>query len=103
MASMRSDTLVIRRAVAADMDELRRLAALDSAMILLGDLLVAQSDDKIHAAYSLDENRAIADPFLPTADLVTLLRTRADLLRGTHPTQQRHPVLASVRALPAGQ
>ena len=103
MASMRSDTLVIRRAVAADMDELRRLAALDSAMILLGDLLVAQSDDKIHAAYSLDENRAIADPFLPTADLVTLLSTRADLLRGTHPTQQRHPVLASVRALPASQ
>ena len=99
MASMRSDTLVIRRAVAADMDELRRLAALDSAMILLGDLLVAQSDDKIHAAYSLDENRAIADPFLPTAGHVDLLRARAARLQGDH-GRRRHGV-RRLRLLPA--
>jgi hypothetical protein len=100
MSSMSSDTLVIRRAVAADIDDLRRLAALDSARVLLGELMVAESDGVIHAAYSIDEDRAIADPFLPTADLVTLLRTRVELLRGSRsPGGGRR--LGPARALPA--
>jgi hypothetical protein len=74
-------TVVIRLATPADVDDLRRLAALDSARALLGTVLVAQSDDMIRAAYSVEEGRAIADPFLPTAGLVELLKARTDLLR----------------------
>ena len=44
MAHVNTDTVVIRRAVADDLDALRYLAALDSARALLGDVLVAESD-----------------------------------------------------------
>jgi hypothetical protein len=76
-------TVVIRVATPADLDDLRRLAALDSARALLGTVLVAQSDGEIRAAYSVDEGRAIADPFVPTAGLVELLKARTTLLRGS--------------------
>jgi hypothetical protein len=73
-------TVVIRVATPADIDDLRRLAALDSARALLGTVLVAQSDGEVRAAYSVEEKRAIADPFLPTAGLVELLKARSALL-----------------------
>ena len=82
-------TVVIRVATPADLDDLRRLAALDSARALLGTLLVAESDGEIRAAYSVDEDRAIADPFVPTADLVELLRARTALLRAERPARRR--------------
>jgi hypothetical protein len=100
MSTMSTDTLVIRRAVSADLDDLRRLAALDSARALLGEVLVAEADGMIHAAYSVDEDRAIADPFLPTAGSVALLETRAGLLRAEQrPGRRRRSRLS--RALPA--
>jgi len=80
-------TVVIRVATPADLDDLRRLAALDSARALLGTLLVAESDGEIRAAYSVDEGRAIADPFVPTAGLVDLLKTRSARLRGERPAR----------------
>jgi hypothetical protein len=82
-------TVVIRVATPADLDDLRRLAALDSARALLGTVLVAQSDGRIRAAYSVDEGRAIADPFVPTAGLVELLKARTQLLRGERPARSR--------------
>jgi hypothetical protein len=100
MAHMNTETVVIRRAVAEDIDALRRLAALDSARALMGDVLVAESDGTVRAAYSVDEQRAIADPFVPTAQLVTLLQTRAAPLREARPKRNRGPS-AVVRALPA--
>ena len=62
---MNTETVVIRHAAADDMDALRRLAALDSARALMGDVLVAESDGTVLAAYSVDEQRAIADPVRP--------------------------------------
>jgi hypothetical protein len=100
MAHMNPETVVIRRAVAEDIDALRRLAALDSARALMGDVLVAESDGTVRAAYSVDEQRAIADPFVPTAQLVTLLQTRAAPLREARPKRNRGPS-SVVRALPA--
>jgi hypothetical protein len=100
MSTMNPDTLVIRRAVAADLDDLRYLAALDSARALLGDVLVAETDGVIHAAYSIDERRAIADPFVPTAELIELLEMRAAPLREARPKRMRGPS-ALLRALPA--
>jgi hypothetical protein len=82
-------TVVIRVATPADGDDLRRLAALDSARALLGTVLVAQSDGQIRAAYSIDERRGIADPFVPSAALVELLKARAALLTGERRTGSR--------------
>ena len=65
MAHVNSESVVIRPAVADDLDALRYLAALDSARALMGDVLVAESDGIVRAAYSIDEQRAIADPFVP--------------------------------------
>jgi hypothetical protein len=75
-------TLVIRVATPADREELAVLASLDSASPLRGTVLVAQSDGRIRAAYSVEDDRAVADPFLPTADLVELLEARSALLGG---------------------
>jgi uncharacterized protein (DUF849 family) len=100
MAHVNTETVVIRRASAEDLDALRYLAALDSARALMGDVLVAESDGIVRAAYSVDEQRAIADPFLPTAHLVTLLQTRAAPLREARPKRNRGPS-SVVRALPA--
>jgi hypothetical protein len=99
MSTVNPDTLVIRRALPADLDALRYLAALDSARALLGDVLVAEADGVIHAAYSVEERRAIADPFHPTAELVELLEMRAAPLREARPKRTRGPS-GLLRALP---
>jgi hypothetical protein len=80
-------TVVIRVATPADRDDLRGLAALDSARPLAGTVLVAQSDGEIRAAFSVEEGRAIADPFVPTAGLVELLKARSALLVGERPAR----------------
>jgi hypothetical protein len=74
------ETIVIRPARPEDEGALLRLAALDSAAALDGDVLVADVGGDIVAALDLERDRAIADPFRPTADLVELLRTRARLM-----------------------
>jgi hypothetical protein len=83
-------SVVIRIATPADRDDLRRLAALDSARVPDGALLLAESDGEIRAAYSLDEDRAIADPFVASAGLVELLEARAGLLRGDRRARTAH-------------
>jgi hypothetical protein len=93
------DDVVIRRATPADVDALHRLAALDSARPLAGAVLVAESEGAVAAAYSLDEQRAIADPFRPSADLVALLEARAARLREAEPRGARR--LRRLRVLPA--
>jgi len=73
--------VVIRPAVAADAGVLRRLAALDSARPLVGGALLAEQQGSVVSAVSLSDGRAIADPFVATADTVALLRVRAAQLR----------------------
>src|SRR3954451_16719660 len=70
-------TMIIRRAAPADDTALRRLAVLDSQPRPRGDMLVAEVDGQIHAAVSLADGRAVADPFRPTAAYVELLQVRA--------------------------
>lgn len=70
-------TLVIRRARDDDGAVLWRLAALDSAAALDGEILLAEVDGQPHAAVSLTDGRHVADPFRRTAELVDLLRLRA--------------------------
>jgi hypothetical protein len=99
--SVGESTLVIRVATRFDDAELRRLAALDSARPLSGSVLIAQSDGRIDAALSLDDGRAIADPFRPTAGLVDVLRARgARLQAGAQPKPTRLRRLGVVPARP---
>lgn len=73
--------IVIRSAVAGDATALRWLADLDSASHPAGEMLVAEQAGSLVAAVSLGDGGAIADPFRPTADIVALLRMRADQLQ----------------------
>jgi hypothetical protein len=96
------DTVIIRVAVAADAPALARLAALDAARPLHGQILLAESGGVALAALSLDDDRTAADPFRPTAGHVALLRTRADLLRGERSRRRLRRVGDSRRPLTAG-
>jgi hypothetical protein len=69
--------VTLRDAAGDDLRELERLAQLDSAPLPAGPIVIAQVEDEVRAAYSLSEQRAIADPFHRTAELVELLRLHA--------------------------
>jgi hypothetical protein len=55
----------------------RRLAVLDEAPELRGQVLVALIGGQAVAALSLADHRVVANPFVPTAAAVALLRLRA--------------------------
>lgn len=93
-----SHGISIRPARPEDEEAVRRLARLDSADWAGGDALVAEVDGRIEAALSLAEGQAVADPFVPTAELVTLLELRARQLR--HADAERAPLRALAHALP---
>jgi hypothetical protein len=78
-------SLTLRLAGDDDARELRALAGRDSAPELTGTILAAELDGAILAAASLEQERVIADPFQPTAELVEVLRLRLCQLRGTAP------------------
>jgi hypothetical protein len=66
--------ITIRPSNEADDRQLRELAELDSASPITGPVLIAEVDARPVAAISLDGRREIADPFVPTRELVELLR-----------------------------
>ena len=70
-------SVLIRAARGSDGDAIARLAALDSAEVPAGTLLVAEADGRLVAAIATATGEAIADPFLPTADVIALLELRA--------------------------
>jgi hypothetical protein len=77
---MSTDTaqIMIRPAYADDYGALARLAALDSADgVPPRPLLIAEVDGTLRAALSLRDGSNIADPFFPSAGLLTLLRAHA--------------------------
>jgi hypothetical protein len=96
------DTVIIRVAEPYDAPALARLAALDAGRPLHGRILVAESGGVALAALSLEDGRAVADPFLPTAGHVALLRTRADLLRRGRSRRRLRLLGGSRRPLTAG-
>lgn len=73
--------VALRRARDADTPLLHDLAAVDSRPPLAGPALVALVEGRIWAAIGIDDDRVIADPFLPTAPAVELLRLRVTQLR----------------------
>src|SRR4051794_26713677 len=87
--STTTDTVTIRRAGSEDAVAIKLLAMLDSAQPLRGPVLVAESAGLVLAAMSLEDGRVAADPFFPTADLVALLRARAERLDATVKPRRR--------------
>ena len=71
-----SAALSLRPATSADR-AVAYLSELDEAERLTGSVVVAYRGDRPDAAVSLDDGRAVADPFVRTADVVALLRLRA--------------------------
>jgi hypothetical protein len=89
--------LVLRPATSVDTADLRRLAALDSASPLEGEVLLAYAGGDVRAALSLHSGRVVADPFFPSAELVELLRAAG----GTRPRRswRRRPARVARPAL----
>ena len=72
-----ANVYVIRLAGDADEEALARLAELDSAAPLEHPILIGEISGRLAAAIDLDTRRVVADPFQPTAALLTHLRMRA--------------------------
>jgi hypothetical protein len=77
MTPISNSSITIRPAYADDHAVLARLAALDSAQVPPGPLLLAEIDGEVRAALSLRDGSAIADPFAPTVHVLALMRTHA--------------------------
>jgi len=77
MTNVISPIISIRAATTGDGPALARLAALDSAPVPFGPVLLAEVDGEPRAALSVDEGRVIGDPFTRTSELVELLRVHA--------------------------
>lgn len=94
--------LTIRRSTAADAPAIRRLAQLEGVPPPVGEHLVAEEHGTVRAALALHGGAAIADPFHPTAELVTMLSLRAARLAppavDTHP---RRGIVAPARRGPS--
>lgn len=89
--------ITIRVADESDGRSLRRLAERDSADVPVGRVLLAERDSEVIAAVAFDGRSAIADPFLPTAAAVELLRVRTDQLRGGERRGRRRRRLFQLR------
>ncbi len=74
-------SVAIRTAVADDARAIARLAALDSAELPAGPMLVAEVGGVAWAAIGLEDGHVVADPFQPSAHVVELLRARAGHVR----------------------
>ena len=73
--------MTIRRATYGDRHALIRLAQRDSARVPDGPLVIGEVGGVVRAAVAVAGGAAIADPFHRTAELVALLRERAEQIR----------------------
>jgi hypothetical protein len=72
------EPISIRIAGDRDRAQLVRLAQRDSTALPDGPVLVAEVDGVIRAAVAIEGGATVADPFHRTAELVSLLRARAE-------------------------
>jgi hypothetical protein len=92
-----NDAIIIRHSTGHDRPAILALAALDSRPAPAGEALLAFAGRELRAVVPLDGGEAVADPFHRTAEVVDLLRLRADQ---TTPRRRSRPALAlrSLRA-----
>jgi hypothetical protein len=89
MSSFADISVTIRESRPGDAAGVRRLAALDSAPVPRGPLLLAEVDGRLLAALSVSDRRVIADPFAETANLVAMLRAGRPSPAGHRPPTRR--------------
>jgi len=95
---MHSTTLTLRRAQPDDDAALDRLAELEEAAPLNGEVLLAERGGAVVAALSPADGRVIADIFVPTAAEVKMLREwTAEVRPPISPRRARRPRLALLR------
>ena len=75
---MHDGILILRRSTAPDAGAIAHLVELEEAEPLVADSLVAELDGTVVAAGALADRRALADIFMPTAELVRMLRDRRE-------------------------
>jgi hypothetical protein len=75
--AIRWQGLTLRLATSADRSALARLAELEQTVSPADPVLLGEVMHRPVAALSLHDGRVIADPFIPTAELVELMRLRA--------------------------
>jgi len=74
----RNEHIVIRSARSSDETDLAALAVLDGGhRIPKGDIVVAEASGRLRAAVG-SNGAAISDPFYPSAELISMLRVRAE-------------------------
>jgi hypothetical protein len=81
MALLPTAPVVIRPAHGSDGAALHRLAALHSAQVPTGEILIAETGGALVAAHSPATGVTIADPFSGTAEVVELLELRGTMIR----------------------
>jgi hypothetical protein len=89
MTQTETPSLVLRIAGDDETDAVRRLAQLDDAPTLSGEVLLAVLDGEPVAAKALSDGRVVANPFLRTADAVALLEIRAAQISAPAPLLRR--------------
>lgn len=98
-----STQVTIRHAAPADAPAVERLAALDSARVPEGEVVLAEVDGEVVALVPLTGGRPLADPFRHTAEIVRLLELRASQLRreqkAAHKATRRAALTRPLRAL----
>jgi len=95
---MHPTTLTLRRAQPDDDAALDRLAELEEAAPLNGEVLLAERGGAVVAALSPADGRVIADIFVPTAAEVKMLREwTAEVRPPISPRRARRPRLAFLR------
>jgi hypothetical protein len=87
MTPTQKPVLALRVAHDDEGDVVRRIADLDDARTLSGEILLALVDGEPIAARSLRDGRVVANPFVRTSDAVALLDIRASQL--TAPRRRR--------------
>jgi hypothetical protein len=70
--------ITIRYSTESDCDRILELAELDGHRAPAGKVLLAEVDGRLWAAVGVADGAALADPFLPTGEVVELLRLRAE-------------------------
>jgi len=88
MSAQTNPTVALRLAHDDEADVVRLLARLDDSPPLDGDVLLALVDGAPVAALSLSDGRVVANPFVRTADVVTLLGVRASQLSPARPPRR---------------
>ena len=76
----------IRQAADSEATALRELSELDSRRAPAGTILFGEIDGRVVAALSVEHGDVVADPFARTAQLVAMMRLRANALRAHRAT-----------------